>query len=59
MFDHMFLDDLGRCRDGRRLMALAQEVADQKGNSRADDNFATESLRCANTAIDNGWFKDE
>lgn len=60
MYDHMFLDGLEDAETGRLMGSFAQEVADQKGITREQmDNFAIESLRRANAAIDNGWFKDE
>jgi acetyl-CoA C-acetyltransferase len=60
MYDHMFLDGLEDAETGRLMGSFAQEVADQKGITREQmDNFAIESLSRANTAIDNGWFKDE
>lgn len=60
IYDHMFLDGLEDAETGRLMGSFAQEVADQKGITRADmDAFAIESLKRANAAIDNGWFKDE
>ncbi len=60
IYDHMFLDGLEDAETGRLMGSFAQEVADQKGITRADmDAFAIESLKRANAAIENGWFKDE
>jgi acetyl-CoA C-acetyltransferase len=60
VFDHMFLDGLEDAETGRLMGSFAQEVSDKKGISREDmDNYAIESLKRANAAIDNGWFKDE
>lgn len=59
-FDHMFLDGLEDAETGRLMGSFAQEVSDQKGITRKQmDDFAIESLKRANAAIDNGWFKDE
>ncbi|SEI84104.1 acetyl-CoA C-acetyltransferase [Pseudomonas linyingensis] len=53
--DHMFLDGLEDARSGRLMGAFAQETADQYGISReAMDAYAIESLRRAQTAIQNG-----
>ncbi|HCY54003.1 MAG TPA: hypothetical protein DF715_00135, partial [Oceanicaulis sp.] len=58
--DHMFLDGLEDAETGRLMGAFAQDVADQRGISREQmDNFAIESLKRAQAAIDNGWFADE
>src|SRR5690554_753978 len=60
VFDHMFLDGLEDAETGRLMGSFAQEVSDQKGITRKQmDDFAIESLKRANAAIDNGWFKDE
>lgn len=59
-FDHMFLDGLEDAETGRLMGAFAQEVSDKKGLTREQmDDFAIESLKRANAAINNGWFKDE
>src|SRR5690606_28740234 len=53
--DHMFLDGLEDARSGRLMGAFAQETADQYGIGReAMDAYAIESLRRAQTAIQNG-----
>lgn len=53
--DHMFLDGLEDARSGRLMGAFAQETADQYGITReAMDAYAIESLRRAQTAIQNG-----
>jgi acetyl-CoA C-acetyltransferase len=58
--DHMFLDGLEDAETGRLMGAFAQEVSDKKNITREQmDEFAIESLKRANAAIDNGWFKDE
>jgi len=60
VWDHMFLDGLEDAETGRLMGSFAQEVADQRGITREDmDNFAIESLKRAQAAISNGWFKDE
>ena len=60
VLDHMFLDGLEDAETGRLMGSFAQQVADHKGISREQmDAFAVESLRRANAAIDNGWFRDE
>lgn len=60
VLDHMFLDGLEDAETGRLMGAFAQEVADKRNISReAMDNFAIESLKRAQAAIDNGWFADE
>ena len=60
VLDHMFLDGLEDAETGRLMGAFAQEVADKKSITREQmDDFAVESLKRANAAIDNGWFKDE
>ena len=60
VFDHMFLDGLEDAETGRLMGSFAQEVADKRSISREDmDNYAIESLKRAQAAIENGWFKDE
>ena len=60
VYDHMFLDGLEDAETGRLMGSFAQEVADKRGITREDmDNYAIESLKRAQAAIDNGWFKDE
>jgi len=60
VFDHMFLDGLEDAETGRLMGSFAQEVSDKKGITREQmDAFAIESLKRANAAIANGWFKDE
>lgn len=60
VFDHMFLDGLEDAETGRLMGSFAQEVSDKKGITREQmDAFAIESLKRANAAISNGWFKDE
>ncbi|MBA3980644.1 MAG: acetyl-CoA C-acyltransferase [Alcanivorax sp.] len=60
VYDHMFLDGLEDAETGRLMGSFAQEVADKRGITREDmDNYAIESLKRAQTAIAEGWFKDE
>ena len=60
VWDHMFLDGLEDAETGRLMGSFAQEVSDKRGITREDmDNFAIESLKRAQAAISNGWFKDE
>jgi acetyl-CoA C-acetyltransferase len=60
VFDHMFLDGLEDAETGRLMGSFAQEVSDKKGITREQmDAFAIESLKRANAAIDNGWFRNE
>ncbi|MDP1539122.1 MAG: acetyl-CoA C-acyltransferase [Moraxellaceae bacterium] len=60
VMDHMFLDGLEDARTGRLMGSFAQDMATTLGLGRADmDAFAIESLKRANAAINNGWFKDE
>lgn len=60
VFDHMFLDGLEDAETGRLMGSFAQEVADKRSITREDmDNYAIESLKRAQAAIENGWFKDE
>ncbi len=58
--DHMFCDGLEDADTGRLMGQFAQEMADSRGITREQmDNFAIESLNRANTAINEGHFKDE
>lgn len=58
--DHMFLDGLEDAETGKLMGAFAQEMADKRGITREQmDNFAIESLKRANNAINEGHFKDE
>ncbi len=60
VFDHMFLDGLEDAETGKLMGQFAQEMADKRGITREQmDNFAIESLNRANTAINEGHFKDE
>ncbi|AJD47514.1 acetyl-CoA C-acetyltransferase [Isoalcanivorax pacificus W11-5] len=60
VYDHMFLDGLEDAETGRLMGSFAQEVADKRGITREDmDNYAIESLKRAQAAIAEGWFKDE
>jgi acetyl-CoA C-acetyltransferase len=60
VYDHMFLDGLEDAETGRLMGSFAQEVADKRGITREDmDNYAIESLKRAQAAIVEGWFKDE
>src|SRR5690606_20204131 len=58
--DHMFLDGLEDVETGRLMGSFAQEVEDQRGITREQmDAFAIESLKRAQAANEQGWFKDE
>lgn len=58
--DTMFLDGLEDAETGKLMGVFAQEMANTKGVTREDmDKFAIESLKRANTAINQGHFKDE
>ncbi len=58
--DHMFCDGLEDADTGKLMGQFAQEVADSRGITREQmDNFAIESLNRANTAVNEGHFKDE
>ena len=58
--DHMFLDGLEDAETGRLMGSFAQDVADQHQISReAMDNYAIESLKRAQRAIDDGSFDAE
>lgn len=58
--DHMFLDGLEDAKTGRLMGSFAQEVADQENVSRESmDEFAIESLRRAQKAIEDGSFEAE
>ena len=60
VYDHMFLDGLEDAETGRLMGSFAQEVADKRGITReAMDDYAIESLKRAQAAIREGWFKDE
>ena len=59
--DHMFLDGLEDAYDKGKLMGVfAEKTAEKYSFSReAQDTFAITSLKRANQAIENGYFKDE
>lgn len=58
--DTMFLDGLEDAETGKLMGVFAQEMADKLGITREEmDKFAIESLNRANTAINEGHFKDE
>ena len=58
--DHMFLDGLEDAETGRLMGSFAQDMANTKGYTREQmDDFAIRSLKRAQAAISNGWFKDE
>ncbi|MDX1694730.1 MAG: acetyl-CoA C-acyltransferase [Ketobacteraceae bacterium] len=58
--DHMFLDGLEDAETGRLMGSFAQEVADKHDISReAMDEFAIESLKRAQKAIEDGSFEAE
>ena len=60
-YDHMFLDGLEDAYEaGRAMGTFAQETANEYQLTReAQDNYAIESLKRAQTAIADGAFKDE
>ena len=60
-YDHMFLDGLEDAyEEGRSMGSFAQNTADEYQMTReAMDEYAIESLRRANAAIENGAFADE
>lgn len=58
--DHMFQEGLEDAETGFSMGILAQQLADQKGYTREQqDAFASRSLTRAQQAVQNGWFKDE
>ncbi len=60
IYDHMFMDGLDDPDTKRAMGTFAQEMADKKGITREQmDDFAIASLKRAQQAIDEGWFKDE
>ena len=60
IIDHMFQEGLEDAETGLSMGVLAQDMADQKGYTREQqDTFAISSLNKAVTAINNGYFKAE
>lgn len=58
--DHMFLDGLEDAETGRLMGSFAQDKANELGYTREQmDDFAIRSLKRAQTAINEGYFKDE
>lgn len=58
--DHMFLDGLEDAETGRLMGSFAQDMANTRGYTREQmDNFAISSLKRAQTAITEGYFKAE
>ncbi|EXF58325.1 acetyl-CoA C-acyltransferase [Acinetobacter radioresistens] len=58
--DHMFLDGLEDAETGRLMGSFAQDMANKRGYTREQmDDFAIRSLKRAQTAITEGYFKDE
>ncbi|WP_151828721.1 thiolase family protein [Acinetobacter radioresistens] len=58
--DHMFLDGLEDAETGRLMGSFAQDMANERGYTREQmDDFAIRSLKHAQTAITEGYFKDE
>jgi acetyl-CoA C-acetyltransferase len=58
--DHMFLDGLEDAETGRLMGSFAQDMANTLNYSREQmDDFAIRSLKRAQTAITEGYFKDE
>ncbi|WP_051201908.1 thiolase family protein [Ferrimonas senticii] len=60
VLDHMFLDGLEDAYSGGAMGTFAQKTADEYGLTREQmDDYALESLRRANAAIESGAFADE
>lgn len=58
--DHMFFDGLEDAETGRLMGSFAQDMANTRGYTREHmDDFAIRSLKRAQTAITEGYFKDE
>lgn len=58
--DHMFFDGLEDAESGRLMGSFAQDMATKMSYTREQmDDFAIRSLKRAQDAINNGWFKDE
>jgi acetyl-CoA C-acetyltransferase len=58
--DHMFLDGLEDAQTSRLMGSFAQDTADKEGFTRTEmDDFAINSLKRAQTAIESGWFESE
>lgn len=58
--DHMFLDGLEDAETGRLMGSFAQDMANTLNYSREQmDDFAIRSLKRAQNAITEGYFKDE
>ena len=58
--DHMFFDGLEDAETGRLMGSFAQDMATTRGYTREQmDDFAIRSLKRAQTAITEGYFKDE
>jgi acetyl-CoA C-acetyltransferase len=58
--DHMFFDGLEDAETGRLMGSFAQDMANKLSYTREQmDEFAIRSLKRAQDAINNGWFKDE
>jgi len=58
--DHMFLDGLEDAETGRLMGSFAQDTANVKGYTRSQmDEFAIRSLKRAQIAINQGYFKNE
>ncbi|EXA76452.1 thiolase family protein, partial [Acinetobacter baumannii] len=58
--DHMFFDGLEDAETGRLMGSFAQDMANTRGYTREQmDDFAISSLKKAQTAITEGYFKEE
>lgn len=58
--DHMFFDGLEDAETGRLMGSFAQDMANKLSYTREQmDDFAIRSLKRAQTAITEGYFKDE
>lgn len=60
VIDHMFFDGLQNPYDGQMMGGFGETCADKYGFTReAQDEFAIESVKLAQTAVEQGYFKDE
>ncbi len=60
VIDHMYMDGLEDAQDQRLMGCYAEDCAEKYSFSRAQqDEFAIQSLTRAQTAMENGRFKDE
>ncbi|WP_406672355.1 acetyl-CoA C-acyltransferase [Natronospira sp.] len=60
VIDHMFFDGLQNPYDGQMMGGFGETCADKYNFTReAQDEFAIESVKLAQTAVEKGYFKDE